>query len=75
MTRKRPKKMSDQLRMAVDASEMTRYRIALEADLDHATLSRFMNGKGGLSVDSMDRLVEVLGLDLVAKRRPTKKGR
>ncbi len=74
MARKQPKKLSDQLRAAIDASEMTRYRIALEAEIDHATLSRFMNGKGGLSVDSMDRLAETLGLELVA-RRPAKKDR
>jgi transcriptional regulator with XRE-family HTH domain len=73
MGRIRSKKLSEQLRAAIDASEMTRYRIALEAEIDHATLSRFMNGKGGLSVDSMDRLGECLGLELVAKRRP--KGR
>jgi len=72
MARKQPKKLSEQLRAAIDASEMTRYRIALEAEIDHATLSRFMNSKGGLSVDSMDRLAETLGLELVAKRRPRK---
>jgi len=78
MARKRPKKLSDQLRAAIDASEMTRYRIALEAEIDHATLSRFMSGKGGLSVDGMDRLAETLGLELTERRaatRPTKKGR
>jgi len=78
MARKQPKKLSDQLRAAIDASEMTRYRIALEAEIDHATLSRFMNGKGGLSVDSMDRLADTLGLELVAKRpakRRAKKGK
>ncbi len=74
MARKRTQKLSDQLRAAIDASEMTRYRIALEAEIGHATLSRFMNRKAGLSMDSMDRLGEILGLKL-GVRRPTKKGR
>jgi len=70
-------KLSDQLRRAVDAAEVSRYRIALEAEIDHATLSRFMNGKRGLSMANMDRLAEVLGLELVAKRptRRRQKGR
>jgi len=66
-------KLTDQLRQAIEAADKSRYRIALEAEIDHATLSRFMNGKGGLSMDGLDRLADVLGLELVAKRR-TKKG-
>jgi len=75
--KREPNKLSDQLRRAVDAAELSRYRIALEAEIDHATLSRFMNGKRGLSMDNMDRLAEVLALELVAKRptRRRQKGR
>lgn len=75
MTRKYTR-LTDQLRQAIDTADISRYRIALEAEIDHATLSRFMNGKGGLSMDGLDRLAEVLGLELVARQRPTKrKGR
>ena len=76
MTRK-PTKLTDQLRRAIDTADKSRYRIALEADIDHATFSRFMNGKGGLSMDGLNRLAEALGLELKAKRpaRKRKKGR
>jgi len=72
MTRKHTR-LTDQLRQAIDTADKSRYRIALEAKIDHATLSRFMNGKGGLSMVGLNRLAEVLGLELFPKRR-TKKG-
>ena len=74
MAKRQTNKLSEQLRTAIDASEKSRYRIAVDAKLDHGTLSRFMSGKGGLSIDALDRLGDVLGLELTARRRP-KKGR
>jgi transcriptional regulator with XRE-family HTH domain len=75
MARKRIK-LSDQLRAAIDAADKSRYRIALEAGIHHATLSRFMNGKGRLSMDGIDRLAECLGLHIVAEgQQGSKKGR
>lgn len=69
MKHKQKKKLSDQLRAAIDASDMTRYRIAVKAGIGHATLSRFMNGKAGLSVESMDRLGEILDLAIVERNQ------
>ncbi len=63
--------VSDTLRTAVDASDRTRYRIALDAKVDHASLSRFMHG-GGLSADSIDKLAEALGLELKPKTKHRK---
>ena len=74
MARKRTK-LSDQLRQAIETADKSRYRIALEAGIHHATLSRFIHGKGGLSIDGLDRLAEVLGVELVAKRARGEKGR
>jgi transcriptional regulator with XRE-family HTH domain len=58
------KKLSDQIRGAVDASGLTRYRIAKELGVAESTMSRFMNGKGGLSLDNIDRLAELLRLNI-----------
>ena len=76
MRRKRAK-LTDQLRQAIETAERSRYVIARETGIDQATLSRFMHGKGGLSMDGLDRLAECLGLELVAKppARKRKKGR
>jgi plasmid maintenance system antidote protein VapI len=69
-------RLSDQLRAAIDASDMSRYAIAKAIDLDQSVLSRFMAGKSGLATDTVDRLGELLGLRIVIGETPTKrKGR
>lgn len=70
MTRK-PTKLTDQLRQAIDAADRSRYRIALDAGIDHATMSRFMNG-AGLSMEALDAIAETLGLELVHRDRAPK---
>ena len=57
-------KLSDELRAAIEASEMSRYRISQETGIDQATLSRFMAGKGGLGLDGIDQIARLLGLTL-----------
>jgi len=77
MTPKRIK-MTDQLRRAIETADKSRYKLAQETGIDQATLSRFMHGKGGLSLDGWDLLAEALGLELVARRpakRRAKKGK
>jgi transcriptional regulator with XRE-family HTH domain len=72
MARKRLK-LSDELRRAVDASGLSRYRIAKLLDVSESLLSRFMSGKGGLSLDTLDALAALLDLHVAAGRRPNKK--
>jgi len=67
MRAKRRTKLSDQVRQAIDASGVSRYRICMEIRLDQAVMSRFMDGRSGLSVQNLDALADVLGLDLVAR--------
>jgi transcriptional regulator with XRE-family HTH domain len=73
---------ADQIRRLIEASGKTRYRIGVETDIDHATISRFMNGKGGLSTLQLDALAELLGWKIVAetktpegRRRKSSKGK
>ena len=61
-------RLTDQLRSAIDASGMSRYAVAKAIDLDQSTLSRFMSGKAGLSVETIDKLGELLGLQLVTAK-------
>ena len=65
---------SDELRRAVDASGLSRYRICKELGIAESTLSRFMSGQGGLSMEYLDRLAELLDLRIQAGPGPRKKG-
>ena len=68
MSRSRYKPISKQLREAIDASGMSRYRICKELGLPESTMSQFMSGQCGLALATVDRLGELLGLMVVAKR-------
>jgi len=69
-------KFSDQIREAISTSGTSRYALAKQVGVSESALSRFMSGKQGLTLASLDKLAEVLGLRLittvqrVAKRSP-----
>ncbi len=63
---------SDQLRSAIRDSGLSVYAIAQSTAIDKAVLSRFINGKSGLSVTSIDQLCTVLGLRLVSETELSK---
>ena len=66
-------KLSDQVRQAIDASGMTWYRIRTTLGLAESTMSRFMSGKGGLSLEVLDALADLLNLNLTTNQRHSKK--
>jgi transcriptional regulator with XRE-family HTH domain len=63
-------KLSEQIRRAVDASGLSRYRICKTLGVAESTLSRFMSGQGGLSMEYLDALADLLKLDIVTRTRP-----
>ena len=65
---------SDQLRRAVNASGLSRYAICKDINLSQPTMSRFMAGKSGLSMNVLDRLADLLDLAVVAKPKRKKAG-
>ena len=65
--------LSDQFRQAVDNSDLSHYAVCKEAGIDQGAFSHFMHGRRGLSLESLDRLGEVLNLEVVA--RPRKGGK
>jgi len=67
----KPDNVTNRLRRAIETSERSRYALAKESGVSESTLCKFMAG-GSLRLDSVDRLCEVLGLELQAKR--TRKG-
>jgi hypothetical protein len=63
------KSFSDQLRHAVRKSELTRYAISTRTGIDQGTLCRFVRGERGVSLDSVDKLMECLGLEIRPRRK------
>jgi transcriptional regulator with XRE-family HTH domain len=48
----------------IDAKELTGTELAKRAGFQQAHISNFLNQRRGLSVEAMDRLMEVMGLDV-----------
>ena len=66
----------DTIRHAIDASGHSRYRIAQETNIAQSQLSRLMSGERGLRIDTVQRLADYLGLEIIVrpKRGRAKKG-
>ncbi len=65
-------KFTDQLRQAIENCGKTRYQISQDTGIDQAILSRFIHGKGGLSMPVLDVLGEYLGLHVKVEGKPRK---
>ena len=64
------KPLSAQLREAILKADISRYRIAKETGLSQAALSRFIHHVANLSLDSIDKVGECIGLRLVVDPKP-----
>jgi plasmid maintenance system antidote protein VapI len=64
MVRKRSR-FSDELRQAIDACGLSRYRVCKDLGIAESTLSRFMSGERGLTMKCLDRLAALLDLHVV----------
>jgi transcriptional regulator with XRE-family HTH domain len=60
--------LTEGLRAAIEASGLTRYRIAKETGVPETSLMRFMRGETSLRLDKADALAKYLGLELVKRR-------
>ena len=64
--------VGDQLRRAFEQSGMTRYELAKRSSIPYSTIHRFMAGERDIVLSTIEKLCEVLQLEL----RPIKpKGR
>ena len=57
------------LRRAILESGLSRYAVSVRSGVDQAVLSRFIAGKSGLSLESVDKLVDALGLEVGTRRK------
>ena len=66
---KKPKRISEQIRQAIDASGLSRYEIAKQTGLEESTLSRFHHKKMGLSLKAIDEIGTFLGLEITSRKK------
>lgn len=66
-------KLSDRIRQAVLQAPVTRYRIAKETGITEGQLSHFVHGKGKLSQDTIDTLVDYVGLEVTIRKKTKKR--
>ena len=70
MAKKQP--LSEWLRRAVKQADLTRYEISKRTGIAQSILSRFVNQGAGLSLDSIDKLCDCLGLELASEKTKKK---
>lgn len=72
-----PKKLpfSEMLRLTIEQSEISRSKICRQTGIDKGALSHFVHGHRGLSLDSVDKLVDCLGLEITTRTKPANKKR
>ena len=59
--------LSEQLRRLVEDGPLTRYRIAKESGVDASQLLRFVHGRGKLTTDSLDKIGDVMKLQITTE--------
>ena len=64
--------VTTRLRHAIESSDRSRYVLAKESGVSESTLCKFMAG-GSIRLDSVDRLCEVLELELIPKQKTKSK--
>ena len=68
--------MRDRLKDILNREQVTAYRVCKDLDLDPAQMSRFLSGKGSISLRKFEQVAEYLGYDLqMVKLRPSRERR
>ncbi len=66
----------DAIRDAIEASGKSRYQLARESGVAESVLSRLISGERGMSVGTVERMADALGLEIVVRpKRRRRKGR
>lgn len=70
-TASQPMPLTEQLRNAIVACGVSRYRIAKETGVSESALAQFVNGHRGLSMSALNSIGQFLRLKVVANGKPT----
>ena len=61
--------VSQQIREAIETSELSRYRISKETGIAQSALSEFVHGNRSLSLANVDKICELINLELTQKKQ------
>lgn len=59
---------AQQLRAAIEDSDMSRYQLAKESGVSQSMLSRFVHGQSDLTLEKAQLVADVLGLRIALKK-------
>lgn len=62
-----PELISETLRKAIQASGITPYELAKRANVSPQSITRFLKGERSLSLEVIDKVCHVLGLELESR--------
>ena len=65
----------NELRRALEKSDISRYRIAKDTGLSEGHLSRLMSGERQVRIETFELLAEYLGLEIVIRPKRRKRGK
>ncbi len=65
--------IGEQLKRAIREGKFSQAELARESGLSEAQISRFLKGERGLSLDSIDKMMDVLGLEILIRPRRKRK--
>ncbi len=71
-SRKHPQRLACQLRNAFQRSGMTRYELAKRTNIPYSTIHRFMAGERDITLSTVEKMCDVLTLELRHVRRKGK---
>jgi plasmid maintenance system antidote protein VapI len=61
--------LENQIRIAIENSGLSINRLAKDSGVSQPVLSRFVNRQRGITLTTASRLVEMLGLELVPRKK------
>jgi transcriptional regulator with XRE-family HTH domain len=64
--------LTEQLKRAIRDCGETRYSLAQRTGIAQSTLSRFVTGNRGLSMEALERLFDALDLEVKPRKRKAK---
>ena len=65
--------ITEQLQEAIRSSGTSRYAISKRTGIDQALLCRFLQGKSSMALDTVDKVLDALELEIVIRPRRTRK--